>query len=97
MSDSNQNNHELSTGKEKKPDSRKVYRPARKRLTAGGMKLWLREMRSELKKVVWPNRKQVINNSIIVVVSVAAVGVVIFAFDWVVGALVRGLISAFQG
>jgi preprotein translocase subunit SecE len=42
---------------------------------------WLREMRSELKKVVWPTPKQITNNTILVLVIIAVSSVVIFAVD----------------
>jgi preprotein translocase subunit SecE len=44
---------------------------------------WFREMRSELKKVVWPTPKQVLNNSLVVlaVTFVSAIGV--WAIDFV--------------
>ena len=38
--------------------------------------------KSELKKVVWPSRKQLINNTIIVIVAIAIVGIVIFGLDY---------------
>ena len=37
--------------------------------------LWFREMKSELKKVVWPSKKQVINNTLIVIACCIAVGI----------------------
>jgi len=48
-----------------------------------GISKWFREMRSELKKVVWPTMKQLRNNTIIVIVSVIIVGLIVAAFDWV--------------
>ena len=42
---------------------------------------WFREMRSELKKVVWPSRKQLINNTLIVLGAVLVVGIIVFLFD----------------
>jgi preprotein translocase subunit SecE len=41
---------------------------------------WFREMRAELKKVVWPTPKQVMNNTWIVVLTVLVVGLVISLF-----------------
>ena len=55
---------------------------------------WFREMRSELKKVVWPSRKQVINNTIVVIVMVIIVGIFIWLFDWIAGMAVKALIAA---
>ncbi|MDR0294370.1 MAG: preprotein translocase subunit SecE [Oscillospiraceae bacterium] len=42
---------------------------------------WFRETKSELKKVVWPTRKQLVNNTAIVVASVVLVGIVIAGLD----------------
>jgi preprotein translocase subunit SecE len=42
---------------------------------------FFREVKSELKKVVWPTRKQVINNALIVFAIVIIVGIFIFALD----------------
>ena len=49
---------------------------------------WFREMRSELKKVVWPSRKQLINNTLIVLGAVLVVGIIVVCFDWCAGKLV---------
>ena len=57
---------------------------------------WFREMRSELKKVVWPTRKQLINNTIIVVVAVVLVSAVIGGFDWLCYEGVTRLINALK-
>ena len=46
---------------------------------------WFREMNSELKKVVWPSGKQLLNNTIIVLVAVLIVGVIVCLFDFVAG------------
>ena len=46
---------------------------------------WCREMKSELKKVVWPSGKQLLNNTIIVLVAVLIVGVIVCLFDFVAG------------
>ncbi|MBQ8587553.1 MAG: preprotein translocase subunit SecE [Oscillospiraceae bacterium] len=43
---------------------------------------WFREMKSELKKVVWPSGKQLVNNTLIVLAAVIVVGAVVFLFDW---------------
>ena len=46
---------------------------------------WFREMKSELKKVVWPSRKQVINNTIVVCVVVLISALVVLLLDFVFG------------
>ncbi|MCL1819871.1 MAG: preprotein translocase subunit SecE [Oscillospiraceae bacterium] len=52
---------------------------------------WVREMRSELKKVVWPTRAQIINNSWVVVVAVITVGLIIAGLDYVMQTVVNAL------
>jgi preprotein translocase subunit SecE len=52
---------------------------------------WFREMKSELKKVVWPTRKQVINNTVIVLVIVVISAVVVWAVDQAGSAIVTTL------
>ena len=46
---------------------------------------WFREMKSELKKVVWPNGKQLLNNTVIVLVSILIVGIIVCLFDFLAG------------
>ena len=46
---------------------------------------WFREMKSELKKVVWPSGKQLVNNTLVVLVSVLIVGVIVCLFDMLAG------------
>ena len=58
-------------------------------------KVWkyFRELKSELKKVVWSSPKQVLKNTLIVVACVLVVGVFVWAFDFVAQALITGLID----
>jgi len=44
---------------------------------------WFREMRSELKKVVWPTPKQVVNNTFVALVVMGVAAVAIWALDYV--------------
>ena len=53
----------------------------------------IKETKSELKKVIWPSRKDVINGTIVVAVLVVIVGAIILAFDFVSSALVKKIIS----
>ena len=50
---------------------------------------WFRDMKSELKKVQWPTRKQTINNTLIVIACVVVVGIFIALFDYVAGEIGR--------
>ena len=61
----------------------------------GGICRYFRELRSELKKVVWPTPKQVIKNTLVVLVCVLIVGLLIFVFDEFAALLLRGLRSLF--
>ncbi len=54
---------------------------------------WFRELRSELKKVVWPTPKQILNNTIIVLVIMAISSVVVWAVDQAGAYIVNTLIS----
>jgi preprotein translocase subunit SecE len=54
---------------------------------------WFREMKSELKKVVWPTRSQMINNTLIVLACVLVVGICIWVFDAVGTLVVDGILS----
>jgi len=44
---------------------------------------FLREVRSELRKVVWPTRQQTMMYTIVVIATVAAISVIFWALDTV--------------
>lgn len=54
---------------------------------------WLREMKSELKKVVWPSPKQILNNTLVALVVMLIFAIVIWAFDSLADRAVQLLIS----
>ncbi len=54
---------------------------------------WFREMKSELKKVIWPTRKTLVNNTAISVGVMLASAVVLWGFDELAQALVRALFT----
>ena len=62
----------------------------------GGFARYFRELRSELKKVVWPTPQQVLKNTLIVVACVLVVGVFIWLFDFVAQTGITALINAFN-
>ena len=64
--------------------------------TWGKVCRYFRELKSELKKVVWPTPKQVAKNTLIVVCCVLAVGVFIWLFDAAASFLINGLITVVQ-
>ena len=44
-------------------------------------KHFFKDFKAELKKVIWPTPKQLVNNTVAVVVIVAIVGAIVFALD----------------
>ena len=54
---------------------------------------WLKEMKSELKKVQWPTRKQTVNNTLIVIACVVVVGLFIWVFDFIAGSAIDVLLT----
>ena len=54
---------------------------------------WFREMRSELKKVIWPTGKQLTNNTVVSVVVILVSALGLWVFDLLAGSLVNGLIN----
>ncbi len=59
----------------------------------GGLKKYFRDMRSEIKKVVWPSRKQVVNNTGVVMTVMAVTGLFLFAIDTGLAAVIKALLS----
>ena len=70
--------------------------------TWGKVAKYFRELRSELKKVVWPTHQQVLKNAaivigcVLVVGCVIVIGVFIWLFDFVAQVGISALISAFH-
>ncbi len=62
----------------------------------GGICRYFRELRSELKKVVWPTPQQVLKNTLIVAACVLVVGVFIWLFDFVARVGIDALIGLFN-
>ena len=58
---------------------------------------WFREMKSELKKVVWPTASTTAKNTGTVLLCSLAVGACIWIFDGVAVLLIKTLIDAFTG
>ena len=64
--------------------------------TWGRVTKYFRELRSELKKVVWPTAEQVLKNAAIVCGCVIVVGIFIWLFDFVAQFGIDALISVFH-
>ena len=54
---------------------------------------WWREMKSELKKVVWPSSKQVVNNTIVAIVVIIISAIVIWGFDEIAQLIVQAVLK----
>ena len=64
--------------------------------TWGKVARYFRELRSELKKVVWPTPQQVLKNALEVAACVLVVGIFIWLFDFVAQFIIDALISVFH-
>ena len=52
---------------------------------------FLREVRSELRKVAWPSRSETINYSIVVLVTIVVLGSMIYGLDWLFSTFILDL------
>lgn len=59
----------------------------------GGIKKYLKDLRSEIKKVVWPTKKQVINNTGIVLTVMVITGLFLAGIDTGLGAIVKAILN----
>jgi len=57
------------------------------------LKKFLREVRAELKKVSWPNRRELVAYTGIVFVSVVAVAILIWIIDAALTSVLRAIIK----
>ena len=54
---------------------------------------WWREMKSELKKVIWPTPKQTAKNTAVALVVMLVSAIVIWGFDEIAQLIVKAVIS----
>ena len=59
----------------------------------GGLKKYLKDLKSEIKNVVWPSRKQVVNNTGVVMTVMVITGMLLFAIDTGLAAAIKALLS----
>lgn len=79
-----------------KQDTKSNKKNAEKEKKKGAGK-YFKELRAELKKVVWPTRQQVINNTGVVLVVMSFVGLFLFAVDTGLSYGIRALIGLGAG
>ena len=58
---------------------------AQKKKSGNRITRYFREVKSEMKKVVWPTKNQVVKNTLIVLAVVAIFGVIIYGLDLLFG------------
>jgi len=56
------------------------------------VKFW-KDFKGEIKKITWPGAKMVLKSTLVVIVSIAVIGVLVFAVDWALSRGVDGLES----
>lgn len=78
------------------PAARKAQPPAKSRPVAGAEDnfirksiQFLREVKSELKKVTWPSRKQTMGSTAVVIILVMAISLFLGTVDFALSSLVR--------
>ncbi len=59
------------------------------------VKKWFRDMKSELKKVVWPTPKQTAKSSVVAIAMIVVCAIVLWGFDSAAQAVVKALINIF--
>ena len=57
-----------------------------------GITKFFKEVKSEMKKVVWPTWVQTVNNTSIVIAFIIMIGVFMAIIDFVFGGTVRGIV-----
>ena len=89
--------------KEKKPKLGKAEKKLKKLKApkAGSGKHWFKDFRAELKKVIWPTKRQLAENTTVVISMVIIVAVIIFlldlAFKSITGAVTSGIVEGKKG
>ena len=86
----------VKKSKEEKAADKKAKEKAKKKTKGNRFTRWLREMRSELKKVQWPTWKQVLKNTGIVILCVLVIGVFIWVFDLLAHSIIQALMNLFS-
>lgn len=85
---------QTQSDKPKKNDAKKVSFFGKIKNFFKGIGKYFKDTKSELKKVVWPSKHDVKNNTITVVVVVLIAAVVLIALDLIFGGAIHLLIGA---
>ena len=79
--------------KSKDKDKAKKAVVAKEPKKKGGIKRYFNELKSEMKKVVWPTKKKVLNNTGIVMTVMAFMGLFLFAVDSGLGYAIKQILK----
>ncbi|MBR3134253.1 MAG: preprotein translocase subunit SecE [Clostridia bacterium] len=76
-------NKEVSTKKSAntKPKAKNQKKPTKKAAKKDKNNRWFKEFKAELKKIIWPSRSELIENSVVVISMVILVAAIIFVLD----------------
>jgi len=91
MADETKNSANLPA--EKKQAKPAKAKPSGKPSVFARIHKWFRELRSEAKKVMWPSRKQVTNNTAVVIVTVLIIGAFVWTIDFLLQLGVTALLQ----
>ena len=77
------------------PAETKTLPTTKKRRVKGSNRFlrWFREMRSELRKVVWPTPKQIVNNTFVALTVMTCAAILIWALDLAAGEIFVAIIT----
>lgn len=94
MADNKKNSSKKSIIKQAEAKAEQMARESSKKSKKGGKKQnrvvkYFKDLKSELKKVVWPSKQKVINNTAIVLVAMSICSVAIWAIDSGLAALLK--------
>ena len=87
---------QVSETKSKDTEKKSKAKKANKVNKGNRIARWLREMRSELKKVQWPTWKQVLKNTGVVILCVLVIGIFIWVFDALAHMIIQALMNLFS-
>ena len=72
---------------EKAPEKAKKEKKEKKNGFWKKVSHFFKDFRSEAKKIVWPSKKQIVNNTIVVFVAMGVIGAAIWIIDFVLSTL----------
>ena len=60
-----------------------------------GVRLWgfLKDSRTEVRRVVWPTRRETLQTTGVVFLAAVVVGLMLWLFDWVISLAIRGFMG----